>query len=76
MKLFLILLILLTGEVAMGNPHIGKKNGQLKVPVIKTNQKEVQNNFYGVFDSTPLTQKDMRKKYKLNKIVDQYKKRG
>ena len=49
MKLFLILLILLTGEVAMGNAHIGKKNGQLKVPVIKTNQKEVQANFFGVF---------------------------
>jgi|TARA_B100001939_G_scaffold320600_1_gene309573 hypothetical protein len=73
MKLFLILLILLTGEVAMGNPHIGKKNGQLKVPVIKTNQKEVQNNFFGVFNNTPLTQKDKRKKYKMNKILEQYK---
>ena len=60
----------------MGNPHIGKKNGQLKVPVIKTNQKEVQDNFYGVFDSKPATQKDMIKKYYRNKILDQYKKRG
>tara|TARA_A100001011_G_scaffold333578_1_gene361392 strand:+ start:1126 stop:1311 length:186 start_codon:yes stop_codon:yes gene_type:complete len=51
MKLFLILLILLTEEVAMGNPHTGKKTGQLKVPVIKTNHKEVQNNFYEVFNN-------------------------
>ena len=60
----------------MGNPHTGKKNGQLKLPVIKTNEKEVKDNFFGVFNNTPLTQNDMRKKYKLNKIVDQYKKRG
>jgi len=73
MKLFLILLILLTGEVAMGNPHIGKKNGQLKVPVIKTNQKEVQNNFYGVFDKPYSTQGDMRNLYKKNKIYGQFK---
>tara|TARA_R100000988_G_C3953900_1_gene142562 strand:+ start:472 stop:702 length:231 start_codon:yes stop_codon:yes gene_type:complete len=73
MRLFLILLILLTGEVAMGNPHTGKKNGQLKLPVIKTNEKEVQNNFYGVFGSTPSTQKDMIKKYYKNKILEQYK---
>lgn len=35
----------------MGNPHTGKKTGQLKVPVIKTNHKEVQNNFYEVFNN-------------------------
>ena len=49
----------------MGNPHIGKKNGQLKVPVIKTNQKEVQNNFYEVFSNTSLTKNNTTKKDKV-----------
>tara|TARA_R100000654_G_scaffold11999_2_gene26065 strand:+ start:905 stop:1078 length:174 start_codon:yes stop_codon:yes gene_type:complete len=54
----------LTGEVAMGNTHIGKKTGQLKVPVIKTNQKEVQNNFYEVFNNTSLIKNNTTKKDK------------
>jgi len=48
----------------MGNTHIGKKTGQLKVPVIKTNQKEVQNNFYEVFNNTSLIKNNTTKKDK------------
>ncbi len=52
--------------------YLGKQYGQVKVPVVKAKEKKVQDNFYGVFN-TVSTQKDMRKKYKLNKISEQYK---
>jgi hypothetical protein len=72
------MLLLLTGGAMADtrSKYLGKQYGQVKVPVVKAKEKEVKNNFFGVFNNTPLTQKDMRKKYKLNKILDQYKERG
>tara|TARA_R100001460_G_scaffold75912_1_gene117035 strand:- start:1672 stop:1899 length:228 start_codon:yes stop_codon:yes gene_type:complete len=73
MKSLLILLLLTGGAMADArSKYLGKQYGQVKVPVVKTKEKEVQDNFYGVFD-TVSTQKEMRKKYKLNKISEQYK---
>jgi hypothetical protein len=73
MRILLILLLLTGGAMAdTRSKYLGKQYGQVKVPVVKAKEKEVQNNFYGVFN-TVSTQKDMRKKYKLNKISEQYK---